>query len=63
MGWANRTGRPPILTASFPVIVLACIVLTSCGNTAPGAIPRVYEGTLTFTSFNPFTGPDASFGP
>jgi ABC-type branched-subunit amino acid transport system substrate-binding protein len=63
MGWANRTGRPPILTASFPAAIIVAVVLTSCGPTAQGATPKVYTGTLTFGSFNPFTGPDAAFGP
>jgi branched-chain amino acid transport system substrate-binding protein len=63
MGWANRTGRPPILIASISTLVLVAALLTSCGNTPQGPAPRVYAGTLTFASFNPFTGPDASFGP
>lgn len=61
MGWANRPGRPPILIA--PISTLVLVLLSSCGNTAQGALPSVYTGTLTFASFNPFTGPDASFGP
>ena len=43
--------------------VLAAIVVAACGNTTPSATPKTYTGTLTFASFNPFTGPDASFGP
>jgi branched-chain amino acid transport system substrate-binding protein len=38
-------------------------VAAACGSTTPSATPRTYSGTLTFASFNPFTGPDASFGP
>ena len=63
MGRANRTGRPPIFTAQFPVMILAAVLLASCGNTPQGATPKVYTGNLTFVSFNPFTGPDANFGP
>jgi branched-chain amino acid transport system substrate-binding protein len=63
MGWASRTGRPPFLIAPFPTLVLVALLLSSCGNTPQGPAPRVYTGTLTFASFNPFTGPDASFGP
>lgn len=63
MGRANRTGRPPSLTAPFPVLIAAAILLASCANTPQGATPKVYTGKLTFASFNPFTGPDASFGP
>jgi ABC-type branched-subunit amino acid transport system substrate-binding protein len=63
MGRANRTGRPPIFTARFAVMIVAAVLLAACGNTPQGATPKVYTGTLTFASFNPFTGPDASFGP
>jgi branched-chain amino acid transport system substrate-binding protein len=44
-------------------MILAAVLLASCANTSQGATPKVYTGTLTFASFNPFTGPDASFGP
>ena len=63
MGRANRTGRPPTFTALLPVIMVAVVVITSCGNTTQGSTPKTYTGKLTFASFNPFTGPDASFGP
>ena len=63
MGRANRTGRPPTFTALLPVIIVAVVVITSCGNTTQGSTPKNYTGKLTFASFNPFTGPDASFGP
>src|SRR6266571_3046171 len=63
MGWANRTGRPPIVTAPFLVMFLVAVLITSCGNATQGATPNSYNGNLTFVSFNPFTGPDASFGP
>jgi branched-chain amino acid transport system substrate-binding protein len=51
------------LTARAAIGVLAAVVLAACGSTTPSATPRTYTGTLTFASFNPFTGPDASFGP
>src|SRR6266550_69957 len=43
--------------------VAAVLALAACGSTPPSATPKTYTGTLTFASFNPFTGPDASFGP
>jgi branched-chain amino acid transport system substrate-binding protein len=63
MGRASRTGRPPILSTPVAVMILAAALITACGNTSQGANPKVYKGNLTFASFNPFTGPDASFGP
>jgi branched-chain amino acid transport system substrate-binding protein len=63
MGTANRTGRPPIIATSLAVLVLAALLIASCGSSVQGATPRSYSGTLTFGSFNPFTGPDADFGP
>ena len=63
MGRAYRTGRPPIFSAPLSLVVLTAILITACGSTAQGANPKTYTGTLTFASFNPFTGPDASFGP
>jgi ABC-type branched-subunit amino acid transport system substrate-binding protein len=44
-------------------VVAALMFLAGCGSTTQSATPRTYTGTLTFASFNPFTGPDASFGP
>lgn len=44
-------------------VVAALVFLAGCGSTTQSATPRTYTGTLTFASFNPFTGPDASFGP
>src|SRR5437879_13056313 len=43
--------------------IAAVLVLAACGSSTQGAKPKTYTGTLTFASFNPFTGPDASFGP
>jgi len=43
--------------------VLLAMVIAACGSTTQSATPKSYTGTLTFASFNPFTGPDASFGP
>ncbi len=41
----------------------AALLVAACGTTSQSATPKTYTGTLTFASFNPFTGPDASFGP
>jgi branched-chain amino acid transport system substrate-binding protein len=44
-------------------MLVAVLVVAACGSTSQSATPKTYSGTLTFASFNPFTGPDASFGP
>ncbi len=56
-------GRPPRLGVRASLAVVATALIASCGSPAPGTTPKIYAGTLTFASFNPFTGPDASFGP
>jgi len=43
--------------------ILVTVVLAACGTSTQSATPKTYTGMLTFASFNPFTGPDASFGP
>jgi branched-chain amino acid transport system substrate-binding protein len=55
--------RPARFSARISIAVGALLVLAACGSTTQSATPRTYSGTLTFASFNPFTGPDASFGP
>ena len=45
------------------VAIVMALVAAACGSTSQSATPKTYTGTLTFASFNPFTGPDASFGP
>jgi branched-chain amino acid transport system substrate-binding protein len=55
--------RPAMPGARISVAVAAIVALTACGSGTQSATPRTYTGTLTFASFNPFTGPDASFGP
>src|SRR6202011_4133232 len=55
--------RPVRLSLRVPLLVLVAVVVAACGSTTPSATPKTYTGTLTFASFNPFTGPDASFGP
>jgi ABC-type branched-subunit amino acid transport system substrate-binding protein len=55
--------RPAVLSGRVAFGVIAAVVLAACGSTTPSATPKTYTGTLTFASFNPFTGPDASFGP
>ena len=47
-------------------ITALAATLVGCGGTATTsgqATPRAMTGTLTFAGFDPFTGPDASFGP
>lgn len=56
----KRSGPASWCTA----LLVSAVVLAACGaSTGPSAKPRTYTGTLSFASFNPFTGPDASFGP
>lgn len=43
--------------------IATALLLAACGSSNPSATPRTYTGTLSFAAFNPFTGPDASFGP
>ena len=55
--------RPGMLGARISFAVAALVALAACGSTTQSATPKIYTGPLTFASFNPFTGPDASFGP
>ncbi|HSS94482.1 MAG TPA: ABC transporter substrate-binding protein [Candidatus Dormibacteraeota bacterium] len=55
--------RSTLSSGRITLAVLVAVVAAACGSTTPSATPRSYSGTLTFASFNPFTGPDASFGP
>src|ERR1700719_3420080 len=55
--------RPAHLTVRVSLATLAAILVAACGSATQSATPKTYTGTLTFASFNPFTGPDASFGP
>jgi ABC-type branched-subunit amino acid transport system substrate-binding protein len=58
----NQTGARR--TGVLALAVLAAMVAAACGSqSGANATPKTYSGTLTFASFNPFTGPDASFGP
>jgi ABC-type branched-subunit amino acid transport system substrate-binding protein len=57
------TDRPATSKVHASLAVAALLILAACGSTTPSATPKTYTGTLTFASFNPFTGPDASFGP
>ena len=54
--------RPARLSVRVALFVLVAVAAAACGTTQ-SATPKSYSGTLTFASFNPFTGPDASFGP
>ena len=53
----------PRYVRAVGLVLGAVLVASACGTSAQSATPRSYSGTLTFASFNPFTGPDASFGP
>jgi ABC-type branched-subunit amino acid transport system substrate-binding protein len=55
--------RPSFLRLPAALAAIAAVAVAACGSTTPSATPKTYTGTLTFASFNPFTGPDASFGP
>src|ERR1700731_3552632 len=55
--------RPAALSARLAIGVLSAVLVAACGSATQSATPKTYTGTLTFASFNPFTGPDASFGP
>ncbi len=49
--------------AGTPAVLAIALIVAACGSTTQSATPKTYTGTLTFASFNPFTGPDAAFGP
>src|SRR5713226_3876494 len=54
---------PKAMSARVAIAAVAVVVVAACGSTTPSATQKTYTGTLTFASFNPFTGTDASFGP
>ena len=55
--------RPGWFGARISLTMVVLVALAACGSSTQGVTPKIYTGTLTFASFNPFTGPDASFGP
>jgi ABC-type branched-subunit amino acid transport system substrate-binding protein len=55
----SRQTRARTLVAT--AAVLAVSVTAACSSTAPSG--AVKDSTLTVAEFNPYTGPDASFGP
>ena len=55
--------RPASVSVRAAIGVAVALLVAACGSTTQSATPKTYTGTLTFASFNPFTGPDASFGP
>jgi len=57
------TDRPALRGVRAALAVAVVLVVGACGSSSQSATPKTYTGTLTFASFNPFTGPDASFGP
>ena len=54
----SRRTRARALVAA--AAVLAVSATAACSSAAPGAVKN---STLTVAAFNPFTGPDAAFGP
>ena len=55
--WRSRRTRARALVVAAALLVLAT---AACSSAAPGAGKN---STLTVVTFNPFTGPDGSFGP
>jgi branched-chain amino acid transport system substrate-binding protein len=64
------TRRPRLLTTGL--LCIAGVVLTACSGGPPGsgssfgsspASGSAANGSLVFAQFNPFSGPDAAFGP
>ena len=55
--------RPAPRSLRVALGILVAMVVAACGTSTQSATPKTYTGTLTFASFNPFTGSDASFGP
>ncbi|HVS07967.1 MAG TPA: ABC transporter substrate-binding protein [Candidatus Dormibacteraeota bacterium] len=44
------------------LMIVMALAASACGGSG-AATPRTMTGTLTIAAFNPFSGPDASFGP
>src|SRR5215472_1099462 len=55
----RRGMRGAALLALFPLL----LTLAACASHGPAGGPPGGNGPLTFAVFNPFSGPDASFGP
>ena len=53
----SRRTRAPALVAAAAVLAVSA---AACSSSQPSAVTH---STLTVAAFNPFTGPDASFGP
>lgn len=52
--------RPGVRALTATALALSVSALAACGSTQAGSAKN---STLTVVAFNPFTGPDASFGP
>ena len=50
-------------TSTSSAAILTLVVVAACGSLNPNTTPTSFTGVLTFASFNPYTGPDAGFGP
>jgi len=56
----NPIGRSKLLGT----LAAIAVVLAACGGTAGSGSSYKEDGkALVFPTFNPFTGPDANFGP
>jgi ABC-type branched-subunit amino acid transport system substrate-binding protein len=51
--------RPPAIWTAPLLIAAAAIALSGCGGSSAGATPHA---TLTIANFDPFSGPNASYG-
>jgi ABC-type branched-subunit amino acid transport system substrate-binding protein len=54
---SRRSRTPALVVAAAAVLAVSA---TACSSAQPGAVTN---STLTVAAFNPFSGPDASFGP
>ena len=50
-------------TSTSSAAILTLVVVVACESLNPNTTPTSFTGMLTFASFNPYTGPDAGFGP
>ena len=53
----------PTSASVLGILVVAVVTVAACSSTSAGGTPKTYTGGLTFAGFQPFTGPDAAFGP
>jgi ABC-type branched-subunit amino acid transport system substrate-binding protein len=59
-----RTKRSGVVTGTVGLMLAAALALSACGSSSSSSSGAdTGSGRLTFPVFNPFSGPDASFGP